>query len=231
MNEDFRKRYQPAPSRRPVQSPHITDLRLQAQPPSPPVEHRPPEPPPPQHQPPAYHQTPPRPPQADGGRRRKPAAVIIGLLIIGTAGFLFIKHNSAKTSGGTNYFPSSVSGSQMSIQAYYPIGLPAGFKVSGSKIVKQNTLSYVVSNPNNDLFYVTVQPQPSDSELAAYKKKITHQTEYTAPAGKVLVGTAGNSLTGSVETTKNDWILLNTTAVSKTNDLDTIIHAMRPVSL
>lgn len=244
---------QPGRPDRPVPNPHqrrpmVTDLRGMAPRPAAPA-HQPrpyqPQPAPAQYQPvhhqpqhhhaPGHHPAPQPLAQPQAAKAKKSAlpklitALVVVILVI-ASGWLVIKnHGSKKTSSG--YFPATITASQFNLAVYYPKGLPDGFNVSSYKIVKQNVLTYVVSNSNNDQFYVTIQALPSSDQLAAYKKKISHSTTYAVPAGTALVGTAGSQLAGSIETTKNVWILLNSTALSRTADMEVITKAFQPASL
>ncbi|HXY17807.1 MAG TPA: hypothetical protein VEH48_00060 [Candidatus Nitrosopolaris sp.] len=161
----------------------------------------------------------------------KPAAVSLAVVVLAVGGFTVIDHKiNSNSSALSGYFPPSVSQSKLSIPAYYPVNLPAGFSVGGYKVINQKMLNYVVANKDKDQFYVSVQPLPSTAELTAFSKKVSNQTLADTPAGSGLVGTSGDTLVGSVQTTKNVWILISSTAISKAADLETIIHSFEQVN-
>jgi hypothetical protein len=162
-------------------------------------------------------------------RWSKIAASVAVLVIIGLGAFVY--HNLFKPkSAAAQYFPANITSSQIDIPVYYPVNLPTGFGVSDFKIIKPNVLSYVVSNSTNEDFYVIIQSEPASFDFASFKQKFTQPSEYTVAAGNVLIGRVGNSLAGSVQTTQKDWIFMNSTAINKLDDLQTITRAFKQIN-
>lgn len=161
-------------------------------------------------------------------------AAAVAVLVTGGGFFYHQKHQSKTNVLGSHtssYFPATLDGSQVDIPVYYPVNLPAGFKVSGFKVIKQNVLYYVVTNKNNDSFYITIQPLPASFDFVSFAKKFPQPDQYNTPIGTDLVGVAGNQLLGSIQTNKNTWIILNSTAINSIKDMETITRSFQPVSL
>lgn len=244
----------PQTSQRPARPIPVTDLRHQpapAMPTEPDYQPRPAAQPVPQplYQPPAPQSQPLPEPQAEPAPRPVTTAELIarheretapkpagrrnlilaaaGLLIVVMGAFLFTNH-PAKTHAGP--FPSSISSAQITIPVYYPSNLPVGYKITGYKVVKQDTLNYAVTNTNNDSFYVDIQPIPPNYDFAAFNKRFSNPISYETSIGTAMVGLMNNQLIGSIQTAKS-WVLINSTALKATADLQTITKALKPVSL
>lgn len=253
MEGDFRRparatdgfsgsRPQPQPSQRAVP---VTDLR----PPAPPAAAQPINHPAPQYQPAvaqnpaAAAQTPPKPQPApttaeliarhEQESKPKPSwrrylvPVIAGLIVIIAAALLFAHRGTAKNAGP---FPASITASQITIPVYLPKNLPAGFKISGYKAVKQDVLNYVVTNQNNDSFYVNIQAIPAGYDFNAFNKRFTGPVTYPVDIGTATAGLMNKQLICSIKTDKS-WVLINTTAIKDSADMATIAKALKPASL
>lgn len=234
-------RPQPQPSHRPAPTPH--------------QPHHPPRPIPIQHEPahhtPVHHepirhapvqgpQFEPRPTtaeliarheqdsrkQSSGGRRNLVLAAA-GLVIIVVVALLFVHRSPAKHTGP---FPASISAAQITIPVYYPKDLPKGFKVTGSKVVKQDSLNYAVTSPNNDSFYVNIQPIPAGYDFAAFNKRFATPTTYQTTIGTATMGLMNNELVCSIKTGKS-WVLINSTATRSSADMATVAKALKPARL
>ena len=175
--------------------------------------------------------------QAPKKSRTKRWLMLAGLIVLLTlaAGgwFLWTKRQTkqaAQPVANQSYFPSGI-GSQMTIPVYYPVNLPAGFSVASFAVIKQNVLFYSVTNKAGDKFNVTIQPLPSTFDFVGFQKKFFQPDQYQTPIGSNLVGVAGTTLIGSIQTTKNVWILLNSNSVDQLKDMETITRAFRQVSL
>jgi hypothetical protein len=163
----------------------------------------------------------------DSGGRRNLLLAIAGLIIIVAVAIIFVHRAPAKPTGP---FPASITSAQITIPVYYPKNLPAGFEVSGSKVVKQDNLRYVVTSPNKDNFYVNIQPIPSGYDFSAFDERFTDPTTYQTTIGTATTGLMNNELICSIHTAKS-WILINSTATKATADMSTIAKALKPASL
>ncbi|HEU4607978.1 MAG TPA: hypothetical protein VFS31_07700 [Chitinophagaceae bacterium] len=161
----------------------------------------------------------------------KPVLIIMIVALLAGSGFTaynkFLHKAPAK-----HYFPSYITKEQMQIPVYYPVDLPASFKVNDDyKVIQKNVLYYSVSNRSGDKFYLTIQPYPSSFDMVSFKKKFIKPDEYNTSIGSSLVGVAGSSLLGSTVTNKNVWIIFNSTAVGSIKDMETITRSLQEVPL
>lgn len=159
--------------------------------------------------------------------KRNLILAVAGLVAV-VAGALLLAHRAPAKSSGL--LPSSITASQITIPIYYPKGLPAGFKVSGYKVVKQDVLNYVVTNSNNDSFYVNIQPAPAGYDFNAFNKRFTTPYSLTTTIGTATTGIINNQLICSIVTSKS-WLMINTTAIKDTADMATIAKSLKPVAL
>ncbi len=159
--------------------------------------------------------------------RRNLVLAVVGLLIVGLGAFLFTSH-PAKTHAGP--FPAAISPAQITIPVYYPANLPAGYKVTGYKVVKQDILNYAVTTKNNDNFYVDIQAIPAGYDFGVFDKRFINPTSLTTNIGTATVGQMNNQLIGSIHTAKS-WILINSTALKSTDDMVLICKSLKQTSL
>jgi hypothetical protein len=145
----------------------------------------------------------------------------------GTIGYKYYSSSHKKT----HYFPSYITKAQVTVPVYFPITLPAGYKVGDYKIIRKNIFSYSVANSKGEKFYVTTQPMVSAFNFESFKNKFVNPDEYSTPIGSVLVGVAGADLIGSIQTNQNTWVILNSKAVGSINDMETITRSLRLVEL
>lgn len=217
MDDDIRRRLRPESQR-----PAGHRQPAPAQPPRPASQY--PDPLPPVRQPlePASRQR----------RRFSLRFFIIGLFILillaATATGAYLYHRKVATK---HYFPAYITKRDYALAAYYPVNLPAGYSVAGFKIIQHNILYYSVTNRAGDKFHLTLQSLPTSFDFAAFQKKFENPDQYQTPIGSNLVGIAGSSLIGSIQTSQNVWILLNSTAVGSINSMETITRSLRQVSL
>lgn len=163
----------------------------------------------------------------DSGGRRNLVLAVSGLVTIVAVVLIFTHRAPAKHTGP---FPASISSAQVTIPVYYPKGLPPGFKTSGSKVVKQDVLNYVVTSPNNDNFYVTIEAIPGGYDFAAFNKRFSGPTAYQTAIGTATMGLMNNELVCSIQTAKS-WVLINSTATKSNADMATVAKALKPASL
>lgn len=159
--------------------------------------------------------------------KRNLVLAVAGLIIVIAGALLFAHHAPAKSH---SLFPSNISASQVTIPVYWPKNLPAGFKVSGYKVVKQDVLNYVVTNSNNDSFYVNIQPIPAGYDFGAFDKRFSAPATYYVSIGTAMAGLMNKQLICSIQTAKS-WVLINTTAIKDSADMATIAKALKPASL
>ena len=157
------------------------------------------------------------------------AYVVVTILIIAGLYFFISSHKSQPPK--KSLFPASIDRSQYTIVAYYPTNLPSGWGISGFKLLKKNVMYYNVTSPGGQVYNVTVQPLVSSFDFVSFKKKFIQPDEYNTPIGSNLVGFAGSSLVGSVQTTDNDWILLNAGPAASMQDMETITRSLHQASL
>lgn len=163
----------------------------------------------------------------DSGGRRNLILAVAGLIVIIAVALIFTHRTPAKRSGP---FPASISTAQITIPVYYPKGLPKGFKVTGSKVVKQDSLNYDVISPNNDSFYVSIEAIPSGYDFATFNKRFATPTTYDTPIGTATMGLINNELVCSIQTAKS-WVLINSTAIKSSADMATVAKALKPTTL
>jgi hypothetical protein len=185
--------------------------------------------------------TPPPAPQAPAkdsptSKFLSPAKLMIAILlivIVAAGGFFALHQKHAPKNPVKHYFPSSITKDQIQIPVYYPINLPGNLIVDSNtfKVIQKNVLYYSVSNRAGDKFYITIQPLASNFDFVAFKKKFVKPDEYQTPIGSNLVGVAGTSLIGSIQTNKNVWILLNSSAIGSISTMETITRSFQEVSL
>lgn len=162
--------------------------------------------------------SPPRPRKLNRFQKSGLAFVLIGLLIGG--GFVYYR----AVYGG--YFPHKLS-SQASMSLYYPIKPPSGMSVDQASFSapSKNVITYIVSDSQSNKFYVAMQLLPDTFNFAKFKSKFEKTEEFTANAGSVLIGDLGNQLVASIQTPKNSWIIVNTTAFSQQAELEALCRA------
>lgn len=164
-------------------------------------------------------------PQAN--TKRNLVLAVVGLVIVMAVALLFTHRAPAKSNGP---LPPNITASQVTIPVYSPKSLPAGFKVSGYKVVKQDVLNYVVTNSNNDSFYVNIQPIPAGYDFVAFDKRFSAPATYSVSIGTAMAGLMNKQLICSIQTAKS-WVLINTTAIKDSADMATIAKALKPASL
>jgi hypothetical protein len=153
--------------------------------------------------------------------------VIVLLLIVAGAGAAgYYKFYKKQTPTASAYFPSSIA-SQVSIALYYPINLPAGYKVNNDyKILQQNVVYYSIKDPAANRYAVTIQPLPANFDFNQFKGKFLKPDEFSTSIGSALVGTAGANLIASIRTNDNDWIIINATNTTTQSQLETIVRSL-----
>ncbi|HET6864010.1 MAG TPA: hypothetical protein VFH37_02330 [Candidatus Saccharimonadales bacterium] len=164
-------------------------------------------------------------PQAN--TKRNLVIAVVGLVIVMAVALVFAHRAPAKSNGP---LPPNITASQVTIPVYSPKNLPAGFKVSGYKVVKQDVLNYVVTNSNNDSFYVNIQPIPAGYDFNSFNKRFTSPNTYPTPIGSATSGIMNNQLICSIVTSKS-WVMINTAAVKDTADMSTIAKALQLISI
>lgn len=169
------------------------------------------------------------------------ATLIVGVVIVLICVALFM-YNLGKTgsssttsnssiasnpSGNTSEQPSP-AGDKVSIPVYYPKNLPTGFTYNNdAKALKPDVLYYSIKGPGSQNFYVTQQAIPANFDFAAFNKKFLKPDSFSTEAGTATAGVAGPSLVGSIRTTKNTWIIINSLDTSVLPQLETVARSLQ----
>ena len=159
--------------------------------------------------------------------------MVILAILVGAGGIYHHKNNSPSSVLGdhtSNNAGSNISKSQMDIPVYSPANLPAGWKVSGSKVIKKNVMQYQVTSQNNDNYYITIQPYSNNTNPVNFNKSFTKPISYVTTAGYTTVGTIGNQLIASIAAGKS-WVMINSPAVNSVQDMQTLTKSLKPVSI
>ena len=155
--------------------------------------------------------------------------LLIACLAVG-AGMAYYqtrKNSNHASNQSSGRFPASVT-SQISTPLYYPVSLPAGYKVNNDfNVIKPGILYYSINDPSNNVYLVTIKPISVTSDPAAFEKNFTIPDVFSTDAGTATVGLIGSSLMASIHTKQNVWILVAPKSTEVLTQLETIAQAFQ----
>ncbi len=153
-----------------------------------------------------------------------PAVTVIVAVVLAAGAYFLFKPTPKQN-------PSTALGQSIaklvSIPAYYPQNLPAGYTYNNdAHIIKTNILYFSVTGPGNQTFYVSQQPIPASFDFVGFDKKFLNPDNFSTDAGSSIAGQVGANLIGSIQTDKNTWIILNTAGTNSLTELETVIRSL-----
>jgi len=153
-----------------------------------------------------------------------PAAIVIVVVVLTVVGYFLFKPSHKPN-------PSTALGQSIaklvSIPAYYPQNLPAGYTYNNdARTIKANVLYFSVTGPGSQAFYVTQQPVPASFDFVGFDKKFLNPENFSTDAGSSIAGPVGANLIGSILTNKNTWIIINSQGTNSLTELETVVRSL-----
>ena len=160
-------------------------------------------------------------------RNKKPfiiAALALVILGLGVSTYLYLHSKKPKPTESNDSL--KVDGKPVSISIYKPKNLPTGYVFNNDlKEIKTNVIYFSIEGPKKELFYVTQQSIPANFDFALFNKKFATPDTFNASSGTATAGTVGPNLIGSIRTSKNTWIIINSSPTATLAQLETVIRS------
>jgi hypothetical protein len=176
------------------------------------------------HEPTPQHEKPVRKPKKFLRRRNLLISLVLIVLVgLGTWAFLYYKATY------TGYFPRSIR-NQVHLALYYPFNAPDGLSVDRSsfEVPHKNVVIYTVYDNKNNPYYISLQPNPTEFNMTAFRQKFLSTSNITVPiGGNAFTADLGSEFVASIQTPKNTWILINTPNVGYPSELQSLCFSLR----
>lgn len=155
------------------------------------------------------------------------AAVAVGLIVLG--GYLLVtvvkpRHDQTNKNTVTASAAATIQG--IDFPVYYPSHLPTGYTYNNdAKVIENNVLYYSIKDSKGNIYHVTLQPLPSSFNFSTFKDKFVKPDQYATNVGSVIAGQVGANIIGSIQSSDNVWIIVNSTAKNSLPELEAITRS------
>lgn len=152
---------------------------------------------------------------------KKTALLSLAVFLVTIFIFLALLHIRGK-----EYLPATVRG-KISAALYYPVNTPQGMHVDRASFQSpaKDVLVFTITDSQDNKFYVSEEPLPANYSLSKFKEKFPVTENLQTSVGNALIGTLSNEIVASLPTTKNTWLIVNTTATDQHAELEAICRS------
>jgi hypothetical protein len=157
--------------------------------------------------------------------------VILVIILVGLVGWFVVKPRYIQTKNNQATAAGTATFSGINFPIYYPSNLPPGYTFNNdAKVIQENVLYYSITDPSGNKFYVTLQKLPPAFNFAAFNDKFLKPDQYTTAVGSVIAGQVGSSYIGSIQTSSNVWIIINSETKNSLPQLEAITRSFQAAS-